>query len=219
MNRPLTTEEQERLGALLDGECADSGAVARWAASDPALAAYLEELRALRAALGAVPAPAAPPDFADRVLERAGLAAPRKRGLRVIRWALPLAASLLLAAGLGWRLHTPGTVAPPATVTATAAQPAFWTVEELELAADWYAVSGDGLDGAEMLPDGLDPAALALAMAESMAADGMWEDGAHAGPGHDWFENTLSLYAEVEALAEADAKLLDQLLRTAGPEA
>ncbi|MBW7865869.1 MAG: hypothetical protein GX580_09965 [Candidatus Hydrogenedens sp.] len=217
MNRPLTTEELERLGALLDGECADGGAEARWAASDPALAAYLGELRALRAALGAVPAPAAAPDFADRVLERTGLGAPRKRDLRVIRWALPLAASLLLAAGLGWWFQVPGTVTPP--VTATAAQPAVWTVEELELAADWYAVSGDGLEGAEALPDDLDPVELARVMAEGMVLDGLWENGSHAGPGHDWFENTLSLYAEVEALAEQDAELLDQLLRTAGPEA
>ncbi len=216
MNRPLNTEEQERIGALLDGECADNGAVARWAASDPALAAYLGELRALRAALGTLPAPQVPEDFSRRVLERAGLVTPQKWNTRLALWALPLAASLLLVAGLGWRLRTPDPVEAPVV---TAARPAAWTVEELELAADWYAVAEDGLDVAGGLPDDLNPVELAHAMAAGILMDGLWEDEAGAAPGHDWFENTLSLYAEVEALAEEDAELLDQLLRTIGPEA
>ena len=104
-----------QLNDLVDGRLSPTAAdeLRRRLHDEPELAAALEELRRLRAALRALPAPSVPPDFLARVRERAGLpsaqavaaqeaaASSRPAGRVVLfrRLALPIAAAVGVALG------------------------------------------------------------------------------------------------------------------------
>ena len=97
---------QEDLSAYLDGELAPGRAeqVQRALADDPDLSAELDDLRAVRDLLAALPRARAPRDLADSVLhqaERSSLVAtsPTEANRRPLRWIpYAAAASLLIAA-------------------------------------------------------------------------------------------------------------------------
>ena len=88
----------ETLHAYLDGEldAAERSRVERALETDASLRAELKALRAVHAALGALPEIEASTDFTDRVVEAAR---PRRRGL-LVRIGIPLAAAALLLLGV-----------------------------------------------------------------------------------------------------------------------
>jgi anti-sigma factor RsiW len=80
--------DDPRLHDFLDGRLPpeDRARLERELAADPLLSDRLRELRALDAAIAALPGHAAPPDFTARVVRAA-----RKRRLRILRLVMPLA--------------------------------------------------------------------------------------------------------------------------------
>ena len=102
----------ELLHTYLDGELTpeEAARIENELAADPRLARELEALRAVDEALESLPAREAPPDLAERVLERAR----KLRRGRILRIALPLAAAA--AAVLIAVLPFGGDPGPPAEI-------------------------------------------------------------------------------------------------------
>jgi len=150
----------EELSALVDGEL-DPGRAAELrarAARSPELAARLDALRRVDAALRAVPEPAVPGDLLGRVHAAARAQAPRRVAPRSRRRRLFLAGGALAAAAAGLAIWlapgvetgAPGT-APPVDLT-SASDEEIGLALELETLEDFEVI--EYLD----LLEGLDPA-------------------------------------------------------------
>ncbi len=134
----------EQLSAYLDGEltAGESLELRQVLAEDEELAAELESLRATRELLRAMPAEAAPQDFAHRVMShshRHGAARePRGGTLRASRWiSLATAAVVLMAAGVGMYI----VVSSPAPEDPQAGLPSPGPAEPIGTLIDTIAVA------------------------------------------------------------------------------
>ena len=114
-------EQFERLSAYLDGEMssADTWDIEKAIETDPALAAELKALRAMRQVLRKLPAEPVPRDFASRVLERAERRhlvgyTPAGAALRSSRWITFAAAAVVLVAACFGAFIMVYTGSPPA---------------------------------------------------------------------------------------------------------
>jgi hypothetical protein len=117
------TSHDERLAAWLRGEltAGEERALREAAASDPSLAAEIQAYDRTIGALRALPRERGPErDLLPAIAARLALGRPRRR-----TWLLPLAAAILLAAGLALMLRLEqssrgGAVPPPAVATGPA---------------------------------------------------------------------------------------------------
>ncbi|HNY87355.1 MAG TPA: hypothetical protein P5069_16130 [Candidatus Hydrogenedentes bacterium] len=211
MENGLTQEDLERIGAILDGEGADPAADAAWLAANPARAAYLEQMRALRGALAGLSAPEVSPGFAERVCGRI----PPRRGEHAARFrratvtVAALAASLAVVTGGAWvALSLEDTAPAPAGLQA--ALPAEGEAESPAAETAWPFEEGmaEVLEASETLTDA--ELAAALALEEDDAAGDAW---LNTGEG----EAVWALYEEAELLADENAEALAPLLRRGAP--
>ncbi len=211
MENGLTQEDLERIGAILDGEGADPAADAAWLAADPARAAYLEQMRALRGALAGLSAPEVSPGFAERVCGRI----PPRRGEHAARFrratvtVAALAASLAVVTGGAWvALSLEDTAPAPAGLQA--ALTAEGDPESPAPETPWPFEEGlaEVLEASETLTDA--ELAAALALEEDDAAGDAW---LNTGEG----EAVWALYEEAELLADENAEALAPLLRRGAP--
>ena len=211
MENGLTQEDLERIGAILDGEGADPAADAAWLAANPARAAYLEQMRALRGALAGLSAPEVSPGFAERVCGRI----PPRRGEHAARFrratvtVAALAASLAVVAGGAWMaLSLEDTTPAPAGLQAALTAEGEAESPAAETAWPFEEGMAEVLEASETLTDA--ELAAALALEEDDAAGDAW---LNTGEG----EAVWALYEEAELLADENAEALAPLLQRGAP--
>ena len=102
MEHKLTQADWDDLSAYFDGELADDQArrVESMLASDEQWRAALRHLKALDAALDTQNVPEAPSDLSRRIIANNNRIEQR-RTIRVIRWAVPLAAAAVIVLAVG----------------------------------------------------------------------------------------------------------------------
>lgn len=198
----------DELSAYIDGEAAHPDRIARHLRHCAACARRHMELLKVSAHVAALPAPPENPDFLGRVLAeigRAEPARPRRLAFPARRWVpLAAAAALALAAGIAWVALPAGPAAVETAAAPSAAEEAL-VVTLAGLIAEGRDLGVFDTDAApsievpgpveEMTVDGF---LLAMAALASEEADAPLFAG--------------DVFSEVEAMAEAESLIFNQLL-------